>query len=112
MKRQATVIHFEGFQSRHSGRWVGECLEVAVSAQADSAQQLRDNLHEALTLYFEDVDELQAEGKVVSPIGRVPHYHLRLLRWKILFALAKRAANNRGAAGSYWSEPAARAGYA
>lgn len=51
------------------GDWfVAQCLEVDVASQGKSLEEARDNLAEALSLYFEDADVEVGERPVIVPI--------------------------------------------
>lgn len=44
--------------SEDSGWFVARCLEVEVTSQGESLEEARQNLVEALELYFEDESEI------------------------------------------------------
>lgn len=50
--------------------WVARCLEVEVTSQAESLEQARANLAEALALYFEDEPEplVHAEPLIITAV--------------------------------------------
>lgn len=50
--------------------WVARCLEVEVTSQAESLEQARTNLAEALALYFEDEPEplVGAEPLIITTV--------------------------------------------
>lgn len=51
------------------GDWfVAQCLEIDVASQGESLEQARENLTEALALYFEDDDIEVGEAPVIVPI--------------------------------------------
>lgn len=52
------------------GDWfVAQCLEVDVASQGDSLEEARENLTEALALYFEGEDVDVGESPVIVPIN-------------------------------------------
>lgn len=52
------------------GDWfVAQCLEVDVASQGDSLEEARENLTEALALYFEGEDVDVGEPPVIVPIN-------------------------------------------
>lgn len=52
------------------GDWfVAQCLEVDVASQGDSLEEARENLTEALVLYFEGGDVDVGEPPVIVPIN-------------------------------------------
>jgi len=54
----------------HDGHWwVARCLEVEVTSQGDSFDDARENLGEALELYFEDEPDLATlEPPIIAPV--------------------------------------------
>jgi predicted RNase H-like HicB family nuclease len=51
------------------GEWfVAQCLEVDVASQGASVEEARENLAEALALYFEDQDVEIGEAPIIAPI--------------------------------------------
>lgn len=51
------------------GDWfVAQCLEVDVASQGESLEEARENLTEALALYFEGEDVDVGEPPVIVPI--------------------------------------------
>jgi predicted RNase H-like HicB family nuclease len=54
--------------SREGDWYVAQCLEVDVASQGGSLEEARDNLSEALALYFEDQDVDVGEPPVIVPI--------------------------------------------
>lgn len=51
------------------GDWfVAQCLEVDVASQGRTLEEARDNLAEALALYFEDQEADVGEAPVIVPI--------------------------------------------
>lgn len=54
--------------SREDDLYVAQCLEVDVASQGSSHEQARDNLVEALLLYFEDADAEVGERPVIELI--------------------------------------------
>ncbi len=51
------------------GDWfVAQCLEVDIASQGETLDEARDNLAEALALYFEDADVDVGEPPVIVPI--------------------------------------------
>lgn len=51
------------------GDWfVAQCLEVDVASQGETPEEARDNLTEALVLYFEDGDAEVGEAPLIVPI--------------------------------------------
>ena len=51
------------------GDWfVAQCLEVDVASQGQTMEESRDNLAEALALYFEDLEADVGEAPVIMPI--------------------------------------------
>ena len=114
MDKAGRWLHCEAVKD--DGRWVAECLEVAVCAQGDRLHEVRVNLEDALRAYFGDVSRLRLEGHEVSEIGPVPYYVFRLLRWRINDRVAKTAAmaalHLAQSSDRRWAEPAALVGYA
>ncbi|HEX2029254.1 MAG TPA: hypothetical protein VHF25_14765 [Nitriliruptorales bacterium] len=54
--------------SREGDLYVAQCLEVDVASQGSSLEEARDNLAEALALYFEGEDVEVGEAPVIIPI--------------------------------------------
>ncbi|MGI9015636.1 MAG: type II toxin-antitoxin system HicB family antitoxin [Euzebya sp.] len=54
--------------SREADLYVAQCLEVDVASQGSSHEEARENLVEALLLYFEDADVAVGETPVIEPI--------------------------------------------
>lgn len=54
--------------SRDDNWYVARCLEVDVASQGESLEEARDNLAEALGLYFEDQDVDVGEPPIIVPI--------------------------------------------
>ena len=54
--------------SREGDWFVAQCLEVDVASQGHSVEEARENLIEALTLYFEDHDVEVGEAPIIAPI--------------------------------------------
>ena len=54
--------------SREGDWFVAQCLEVEVASQGRTMQESRDNLAEALALYFEDQDADVGEASVIVPV--------------------------------------------
>ena len=51
------------------GEWlVAQCLEVDVASQGRSVEEARENLAEALVLYFEDLEAEVGEAPIIAPI--------------------------------------------
>ena len=54
--------------SREGNWFVAQCLEVDVASQGQTMEESRDNLAEALALYFEDQDADVGEAPVIVPV--------------------------------------------
>lgn len=54
--------------SREGDLFVAQCLEVDVASQGPTFEEARDNLAEALSLFFEDGDVEVGEAPVITPI--------------------------------------------
>ena len=54
--------------SKEGAWYVAQCLEVDIASQGESLEEARDNLTEALALYFEDEDVVVGEPPVIVPI--------------------------------------------
>ncbi len=54
----------------HEGEWfVARCLEVEVTSQGRSVDAARENLAEALALYFEDEPDFELpEPLIITPV--------------------------------------------
>jgi predicted RNase H-like HicB family nuclease len=54
--------------SREGDWFVAQCLEVDVASQGRTLEEARDNLAEALALYFEDQEVDVGEAPVIMPM--------------------------------------------
>lgn len=54
--------------SREGDWFVAQCLEVDVASQGSTFEEARDNLAEALALFFEDGDVEVGEPPVITPV--------------------------------------------
>jgi predicted RNase H-like HicB family nuclease len=54
--------------SRQGDWYVAQCLEVDIASQGESLEEARDNLAEALGLYFEDEDVEVGDPPIIVPI--------------------------------------------
>lgn len=54
--------------SREGALFVAQCLEVDVASQGASFDEARENLGEALALFFEDADVEVGESPIIAPI--------------------------------------------
>ncbi|MBW3579022.1 MAG: type II toxin-antitoxin system HicB family antitoxin [Actinobacteria bacterium] len=54
--------------SREGDWYVAQCLEVDVASQGTSVDEARDNLAEALALYFEDQDVEVGESPIIVSV--------------------------------------------
>ena len=63
MRRQLTAI-----VEREGNGYVALCPEVDVASQGDSVVEARENLQEALTLFFETAPAEEVEGRLRSEV--------------------------------------------
>ena len=61
--------------------WLAQCLEVGIVAQAPTRQEAREGLVEAVRLYLEAAEDLEAEGRVVSPIPSADLWDALAILW-------------------------------
>ena len=55
--RLTMIIH------RENDGYVAQCLELDIASQGDSIEQARDNLAEAVELFFESASPAEIEGR-------------------------------------------------
>ena len=63
-----TAMRLTAAISREGDWFVAQCLEVDVASQGRTIEEARDNLAEALALYFEDQEAEVGEAPVIVPI--------------------------------------------
>jgi predicted RNase H-like HicB family nuclease len=63
MKYQLTAII-----EREGDGYVALCPEVDIASQGDSVEEARDNLREALELFFECASPAEVEGRLASEL--------------------------------------------
>ena len=49
---------------REGDGYVSLCPELDIASQGDTVEEARDNLHEALALFFETADPSEVEGRL------------------------------------------------
>lgn len=54
--------------TREEDLFVAQCLEVDVASQGGTLDEARENLAEALALYFEDADVEVGEPPIIAPV--------------------------------------------
>lgn len=69
MNKQMTAII-----EREGSGYVSFCPELDIASQGDTVQEARENLREAVELFFEtaSVEEIQQHGKAQCPQGITP----------------------------------------
>ncbi|MGD9858388.1 MAG: type II toxin-antitoxin system HicB family antitoxin [Planctomycetaceae bacterium] len=67
MSRRVTAII-----SAEGGGFVALCPELDIASQGDSLEQARDNLREALELFFECASEEEVQRKMVNDVFVTP----------------------------------------
>lgn len=75
--------------------WVAQCLENSLTVQGRTIEEARENLNEALQVYYRTVTEMKAKGERVSHLRPVPFYRLRLARWYLRWWLSSGPSHRR-----------------
>lgn len=82
-----TLLRCEAW--KEDGMWVSHCLELGIASCGSNFQEARENLHEAITVYLEELRRLHCEEKKVA-ITPAPQYLIRALLFDIRYKITQR----------------------
>ena len=67
-------IHAVIFKDRDSDQWVAMCLELSVVTQADSEEEAKELIKQAVELRLEDMTDREVE-MLYQPVASQPQVH-------------------------------------